>query len=144
MARTLTAANSVITLSLPDLFSIPQQLSGFSADDVVSTDQVTMAETAAGIDGKLSGGYVYNPVVQTFVLQADSTSIDIMETIVAAMRTAQETYIFNGSILLPATGKSYSLTRGFLTSTSIVPGVKKILQPQSFTITWQSVTPALT
>ena len=53
MAKTLTAANSVILLTIPSLFPVAQQLQGFSAEDVFDTDQLDTAETMMGVDGKL-------------------------------------------------------------------------------------------
>ena len=77
---TLTAANAVITLTVPFLFPTPVQLQGFSADNIYDMDNVDQIETAMGVDGILSGGFVFNPVNQTFVLQADSPSIAFFET----------------------------------------------------------------
>ena len=45
---TLTVANSVYMLMIVDLFPVPQQLQGYSVDDVFSTEAV---ETRRDADG---------------------------------------------------------------------------------------------
>ncbi|TKB30520.1 MAG: hypothetical protein E5V67_27350, partial [Mesorhizobium sp.] len=113
---TLTAANAVITLAVPNLFSTPVQLQGFATDNIYDMDSVDQVETAMGVDGILSGGFVYNPINQTFVLQADSPSIAFFETWAATQVQAKDVYTANGSTTLPSLGRSYISTKGFLVS----------------------------
>ncbi|MBZ9683206.1 hypothetical protein LB531_21345 [Mesorhizobium sp. CO1-1-2] len=136
---TLTAANAVITLAVPNLFPTPVQLQGFAADNIYDMDSVDQVETAMGVDGILSGGFVYNPTNQTFVLQADSPSIAFFETWAATQIQAKDVYTANGSTTLPSLGRSYISTKGFLVSMPPMPGAAKILQPRRFAIRWQSV-----
>lgn len=139
MAKTLTAANSVIMLTVSGLFDTPQQLQGFAADDVVDTDQVDSAETAMGVDGKLSAGWIPMAIKQTFSLQADSNSLAFFEAWYAAQQAIRELYIASGSVYLPATGRKYAMRRGFLTNHAAMPNVKKILQPRKFQVTWEAL-----
>jgi hypothetical protein len=44
-------------------------------------------------------------------------------------------------VTLTSVGKSFALITGFLSRYKPVPDAKKILQPQKFRITWQSVLP---
>jgi hypothetical protein len=140
MARTLTAANAVLTLAVDGLFNTPRLIQGFAVDDVFDTENVQTAETMMGVDGRLSAGWVPQPIVQNITLQADSASIDFFERWYAAQQTAREVYIASGSILLRAVNRQYSLTRGFLTGHVVTPAAKKVLQPRRFTLTWESVT----
>lgn len=141
-AKTLTAANSVLLLTVAGLFDVPQQLQGFATDDITDLDAVAPAETISGVDGKLSGGWVYVPIVQNIMLQADSDSVRLFEDWYNAGQVARETYIAAGSIFLPAVKRGFVMTKGFLTSYTPLPAVKKVLQPRKFTITWESVTSA--
>jgi hypothetical protein len=141
MARTLTAANAIITLTASDVFPGPFRLQGFATDDVYSVDPLDIAETAMGVDGKLSGGYVPREVKQTFMLQADSESVDFFEELYAAQVAQREIYRVNGITIVASVGKQYSMSNGLLTSYSPAPTAKKILQPRSFTITWESLSP---
>jgi hypothetical protein len=136
---TLTAANSVITLMATGLFPIPQQMQGFSADDVVSTEEIALSESMVGVDGKHSYGFVAALTPQSFTFQADSPSIQFFDILIGATKIAKEAYRLDGTIYLPATGKIYVMSNGVLTKGKQVPDVKKLLQPQQYTVTWESV-----
>lgn len=140
--RTITAANVILTLSVRGLYDAPRRLQGFSADDVTDLDVNTNAETQMGVDGRLSAGFVFNAVMQNITLQADSESIDFFENWRQAEAQRREKYIADGAILIRATGKRYTMTRGFLSGATIMPAVRRVLQPRRFTITWESVTSA--
>ena len=142
MARTITAANAVYMLGVTGLFPAPQLLQGYSADAAFETEAVEPVETQMGVDGRLSAGYVPVPTMQTISLQADSLSTDLFETWYGAEQTARESYIAFGTIILPSTGRKYTMTRGFLSSIVQVPSTRKVLQPRGFRITWESVTVA--
>ncbi len=105
MARTITAANVVVTLTQKDLFSVAYQFSGYSSDKAWSNASVKMAEHMMGVDGHLSRGYTPNPVPLTISLQADSPGIDIMDAIIAATITGQTAYPFSVVITVPAPAK---------------------------------------
>jgi hypothetical protein len=138
--RTITAANSVLLLSAASLFDVPQRIQGFQADDVTDTENMATSEIVPGVDGRLSGGWSYVPTVQNFMLQADSPSVDFFDQIHETMQTLRETIVLNGSLVLPAIGKKYAMTRGFLTGYSKFGGVKKTLQGRRFSVTWERVT----
>lgn len=139
MAKTLTAANSVLLLSIADLFPIPQQLQGFAVEDVFDVDNIDSAETAMGVDGKLSAGWVPMAVKQGITIQADSDSIVIFENWYSAQQAARELYFATMSVYLPAVERKYALTKGVLSNYSPIATAKKILQPRKFTITWESI-----
>lgn len=139
----LTASNSVIMLSITGLFPIPQQLQGFAADDVFDTDVLESAEVLMGVDRRLSGGFVAVPVKQNYSLQADSLSIFVFDTWWSAQQQAGDVFTANGLVVLPAVGKKWTMSRGFLTGYKPTPDVKKLLQPQKFSITWESMLPAV-
>lgn len=140
MARaTLTVANSVIMIVIPDLFPIPQQLRGYSADDVLTTEAVDSVETQMGVDGLLSGGWMPTPKRQTYTLQADSPSTFMFDTWQQSQEAIRDAYIANAFITLPSIGVIYTCTKGFLTSYTPMPDARKILQPRKFTVTWESI-----
>lgn len=140
--RTLTAANSVVMMGITGLYPTPQQIQGFAADEMFSTDAVSRAEVLMGVDGVLSGGYVYVEVKQTFTLQADSMSCDIFDNWDANEQSNAEVYIANGVISLPNIGKKWTMTRGFLTSYMPIPDQKKLSQPRKFIVTWNTISPS--
>lgn len=140
---TITSANSVFTLVVAGLFPAPVQLKGYASDKAFTTEAVDLAEVQMGVDGRMTAGFVPNPVKQTITLQADSPSKDIFTAVIQAMKTAREVFYISGSISLPSTGESFTLTRGILTNAKQIPDAQKVLQPMDFQITWESVSRSL-
>ena len=140
---TITSANSVFTLVVAGLFPAPVQLKGYASDKAFTTEAVDLAEVQMGVDGRMTAGFVPNPVKQTITLQADSPSKDIFTAVIQAMKTAREVFYISGSISLPSTGESFALTRGILTNAKQIPDAQKVLQPMDFQITWESVSRSL-
>lgn len=140
---TLTAANAVILLGVNGVFSTPQQLKGFAADDVTDIPPIESAETAMGVDGVLSAGFVFVPVKQGVTLQADSASNDLFDLWWETMQQQQDVFFASGSIVFPATKKSYTLTNGVLTEYKPAPDAKRTLQPRKYEITWESISPSI-
>ncbi len=140
--KTLTAANSVLLLSVRGLFDVPQRLQGFATEDIFSVDDVDMAETMMGVDGKMSAGYVPTVKKQTIMLQADSPSADFFDNWYQAMNAAKEVYFATGALSLPALGQKWVMTKGVMTTYNPVPAAKKVLQPRRFVITWEALTPS--
>lgn len=140
---TITSANSVFTLVVAGLFPAPVQLRGYASDKAFTTEAVDLAEVQMGVDGRMTAGFVPNPVKQTITLQADSPSKDIFTAMIQAMKTAREVFYISGSIALPSTGESFTLTRGILTNAKQIPDAQKVLQPVDYVITWESVNRSL-
>jgi hypothetical protein len=135
---TITSANSVFMLSVVPLFPVPQKLEGYSADDSFAVDAKETAETVFGIDGKLSAGYVFNPTNLTITIMPDSPSLNIFETWINAEAVAREKMVCNATVQLPAIGKKYTLTKGFLISHKPFADNKRTLQPMPFVIRFES------
>lgn len=138
----LTAANSTILLGITNLFSTPQQLYGFAADDIFDVDQVKRAETLMGVDGILSGGFAWEEVKQTFSLQADSPSCSIFDQWQQAEIAISDVYPAFATVILPGISTKFSCTNGFLLTASPMPKAKTLLQPRQFVISWNNVSPA--
>lgn len=142
MARTLTAANSILTLSIPGLFDSPVLIQGFATDAVSDTDSVQPAETMMGVDGNLSAGWIPVPIVQNYNIQADSDSIDIFEQWYQTQQQIQEILRANGMFVVQSLGVKYTHRRGILTGYVPTANLQKVAQPRKFSITWEGVTSA--
>jgi len=140
--RTLTAANALITLSINGLFTSPQRLQGFATDNIYEVGTQELAETAMGVDGRLSAGFVFAPIDQTFTIQADSLSIDLFEQWAAAQKRDGTVYRCNGNVTLIAVDKTYVMGNGALVSGPPLPSAGKILQPRKYMVRWESVLPS--
>ncbi|QPF81677.1 hypothetical protein IC762_17790 [Bradyrhizobium genosp. L] len=136
----ITAANAILTLAIPGLFSSPQQIQGFSADDVYDLNEVSNVQAVMGVDGVLSGGFVWVPQEQSIVLQANSDSNAIFDTWNQNQKASQRTYPASGVLTLPSLGLKFVQSGGLLTTYKL-PGAKKILTPRRFIITWEDVSP---
>lgn len=134
----ITAANAVLILSIPGLFPVPVQLQGFAADDVYDLDEIESVETLMGVDGKLSGGYVWRPQPQTITLQADSDSNTVFDTWNQNQKAGLRTYIASGVLTLPSLGIKFIQTVGYLQGYKL-PGAKRVMQPRRYRLTWQDV-----
>jgi hypothetical protein len=139
MANNLTSANSIIMLTVAGLYDSPQQLQEFAAEDIFDTAMVSNAEVVMGADGVMSYGYVFTTRVQTFHIQANSPSATIFDDWINAEEQARDKFTAGAVITLPGLGATWTLTNGVLSSFSMMPDAKKILQPRSFVITWNKM-----
>ena len=137
--RTLTAANSVLTLTVPDLDIGPVQIQGFATDDAFDTAEVKPAEVMVGVDAKKSEGFTAFLVPFHFFLQADSPSVDIMDAIEESQEAAHETYEIGISLSAPGLTKLWTFTNGTITSFPKTPAGKKLMQPQKYEITFEKM-----
>jgi len=129
-------------LAVLDVFPSAQKLQGYSADAAFDTDATESAEVQKGVDDQLSYGWVPTIKRQTITLQADSASIQMFETWIGAMEAAREVITCAAVIVLPGLQREYTLTNGVLTSHMKMPGVRKIMQPRTFIISWDQITSA--
>jgi hypothetical protein len=141
---TITAANVQFTISVPQVFAAPIPLQGFATDDAFATERVEPAEVVLGVDGIASAAFIPFLSKTIIALQADSPSLFMFDAWLAAQVAAQDIYLASAVILYPSISKSFALSNGTLTGLVQFPGAKKILQPSSFEITWQSIVPSTT
>lgn len=140
----ITGATAAYQISVPGVFSAPIQLQGFAVDDVFDTDDIESAETLMGVDGKMSTGFVFVPVDQKISLQADSSTMFVFDQWWAANQAAEDNFSASGIVWLKALGQKWVLTKGSLVRFKPMPPVKKLIQPRSFTVRWESISAAPT
>lgn len=142
MSGTITSANSVLYLSVATIFPAAQKIQGYTAEDIFDTDDVELAEISLGLDSKQSSGWVPYNVKWRISLQANSDSILLFETCLAAQNALRDIYAWSGNVTLPGPKKKFAMNNGTLSRGKIMPDAKKTLQPQTFEITWESVVAA--
>jgi hypothetical protein len=54
--NSITAANSVLVLSVRDLIAAPVRIQGYGSDAMIEVDAAESVETMKGIDGVMSAG----------------------------------------------------------------------------------------
>lgn len=142
---TITSANSKLTFTVRSPAGIvvgPFTVQGYASDDAFATDAVERAIAMMGVDGFMSAGYVPSMTPQTIHLQADSPSIDLFEAWDGAQSVLRDVLFADGVLALPGLQKAYGLVKGVLTRVTPIPQAKKVLQPVTYEITWQSVIPS--
>lgn len=139
----ITAADAVIMIAVQNVFDTPQQIQQFSADNIYGTDPIQRAEVAMGVDGNLTGGFVYAPTTQRFILMADSPSVTFFDAWDAANERDRTMYVADGTTWLNSLGTKYDHYRGFLTQVQKLSDAARVLQPRTFVVTWQRVSPAI-
>lgn len=139
MATTITSANAVLTLAIVNLFDTPQQLTNFAAEDIYTVEPRQTAEVAMGVDGILSGGFVFVPTTQSISLMADSPSNQLFDDWVQAQETQKDIYYANAVIILQSLQQKWVMTKGVLTSYPPLADAARVLRPRRFTIQWENV-----
>ncbi len=139
---TLTTANSALAIAVRGLFPVPQNIEGYATDDSFSVEDVNPVEVMIGVDGKLSAGFTPYLTVMTIMLQADSVSVAMFDSMLAAQAANKELFYMDGVLIVQGTGKKYAMTKGVLSTATPAETGKKVLQPRKYTITWESMTKA--
>lgn len=137
----ITSANAVLILTVPLLLPVPQQIQGFSADDIFDVADVDAKEIMMGVDGTLNGGIIFAPKEMNIRLMASSPSVTFFDAWYYGEQAAVSVFPATGTITLTSVGKAYAMTTGMLSRYKPVADARKVLQPQTFRITWQSMQP---
>lgn len=140
MAFDITSANAKVFLTVENLFPSGIELQGFSADSSFTQDDVTVAETHMGVDGKLTAGYTPNPIVITINLDAGSDSYNQLCTIHDTCRLNMTVLQCEMQITIPALKKEIFLKKGVMTSGHPVPNGERILGNTTWQFTFESFT----
>jgi hypothetical protein len=136
---TLTSANAILSLAVANLFSAPQTIQGYAVDDAFESEAVQQAEVQMGVDGRLNGGKVFTPYKMTIHILPTSPSVPLFDTWRTQQDAQYDVFTAAGTVVLPSTGMSYTLQKGYLTSATPFPGVKKLLEPLVYEITWERI-----
>ena len=138
----ITSANAIYMLGVINLFPVAQKLESFSTDSSFDTEAAEMAEVQKGVDGKMVAGFIPYMSSQSIMLQPSSSSIALFDTVIQASKAAKTTYEFFGLVKVPALMTTYTLRGGILTRGPVMPPARKVLQPRTFTLMWDDITPS--
>ena len=140
MAKTITAANAVITLQANAVFPVPVQLQGFAAENIFETGDVTNTEGVIGVDGRASYGWVAAMTPFSVSLMPDSDSNSVFESIYAYQQTNRDTAIITLGVRLKSIGRTYVLTRGALMGQTPIPTANRVLQARRYPMMFEKLT----
>lgn len=138
----ITSVTAAITLSIADLFPYPQSIQGFSAEDIFNVEPLNPAELQMGLDGILSAGFNYVPVIWSVTLSADSASNYFFDTWYESQKQIRDAYFCDGIVTLNSIGSKWVMNRGILTGYQPMPEAAKVLRPRKYSITFESVSAA--
>ncbi|MEK7888224.1 hypothetical protein AAB992_13985 [Burkholderia contaminans] len=136
---TITSANSSFSIAVTNLYPTPQTVQGYAADDAFSAEAVEIAEIVMGVDGHMSGGFIFNPANLKVAIMPDSPSLPIFENWMTFQRTAREVFYANGTIVIPSISRKYTLQNGILKSGNPIVNAKKVLEYVSFVIAFERI-----
>lgn len=137
MAKQITAANVKMVLVADILYPTGKNIDGFANDSLRSLDDLTLSESVMGVDGKLSHGFVKNPVTINLDLMPDQQGYKTFDNISQHMRTFNTILTLSLTIIDPTLNKKYTLTNGALTSWKAMPDATSTMQASTATMTFQ-------
>lgn len=139
----ITSANSTLIITVSALAIASVAMEGYAVDNAWALDDAETAVAQVGIDGKMTAGWVprLNPLTLSFA--PNSPSVATLSTIINAQDTQMTIYTLQGVLSCPSVGKSWTLSNGVLTRAKMIPDGSRILGPQSFQMTFESVRPAV-
>jgi hypothetical protein len=135
----ITSADITVMMSVAGVYPIPQQIQGFSVDDMFDATDVEPAEIQLGVDNSLAAGWVPYLSITRFMVRADSTSSLFFENWLAAQNATQSIYFATATVNIPGIKRLYDLSGGVMTRIQPLPPARKTLQPRPFEVTWASV-----
>ena len=133
----ITSANAVLVLGVEELYPVGVQLTNFSTDQMLSSDDMEIAQVRMGVDGGMAAGYVANPFSLTITLEASSPSLTVMQSLLMAMKTNRTTYKCSVTLTIPSIKQVHFWRNGVLANGNPVPAPKKVLDPTSWKFVFQ-------
>jgi hypothetical protein len=138
--KTITTANAVLAISIPNLYPTAQLIQGFASDDAFDIDAIESAETQMGVDGKFAIGWIPKEVKQNIALLANSDSNSFFDQWYLANQAIRDQFVASGTIIAESVGVKLKLDNGALMSYMPLAPHKKVLQPRKYTIVWGRIT----
>lgn len=135
----ITSANATAILVADGLFPAGIQLQQFATDQSISGEEITISEARMGVDGQMVVGYTPNPKVVTIMLEASSPSYESLAQIFKTMEIKRAPIKLDLVFNVPSIGKTFTYANGAMTSGTIVPAGKKVLDPTTWKITFANL-----
>lgn len=135
----ITSANATAILIVDGLFPAGVQLQQFATDQSVSGEEITVSEARMGVDGQMVAGYTPNPKVVTVMLEASSPSYESLAQVFKTMEIKRGPIKIDLVFNVPSIGKTFTYANGVMTSGTVVPAGKKILDPTTWKFTFANL-----
>src|SRR5579863_7211813 len=132
----ITSANATLTLTIPGIYSAPQQIQGFGVDDAWMVRAVAATETKVGVDGFGTAGFIPRAPVMTIKLLADSPSFVVFENWIFYQDQIVDVTYGAMVMLFPSVRRKYIGYKGALMDVSSFADAKKVMEDREFAIQW--------
>lgn len=130
--NTITSANSIVLFRCQGVYDNWVRLEGYQVDTALGFSDVTLAETALGVDGRQSIGFVPHETPVTLNFMANSKSVDVMENVYNDFVQNMEVRYCEIQITYPSVKRRQSL-KGTMVSKSGGTGIARVLDGHSYT-----------
>lgn len=138
----ITSSNAIIIYKDNMLVKAGMPLVKFSTDQSLTSDEVAIAETRMGVDGKMAVGYTPNITPVTIMFEADSPSWRLIEQSLSIARQANTVVKCELIVTIPALVKTYVYKNGAIKSLTNV-AMKKVLDPVTLKMDFEEVISSL-
>ncbi len=135
----ITSANAELWLIVNTVFPAGFALEQFGTDQAWNQDNIQMAETRMGVDGKMVAGYTPAIFPVTITLEACSPSRFSLSTAWQATKINKQLYGCTLTASLPSVGEKIVWMKGVMQSGSPVPSGARILSPTTWTFHFESL-----
>lgn len=134
----ITSSNASIIYKDNMLVKAGIPLVKFATDQSLTSDEVAIAETRMGVDGKMAAGYTPNITPVTIMFEADSPSWRLIEQSMNIARQAKTVVECEIIVTIPSLLKTYHYKNGVIKSLTNV-AMKKVLDPITLKIDFEEV-----
>ena len=138
----ITSSNASIIYKDNMLVKAGVPLVKFATDQSLTSDEVAVAETRMGVDGKMAAGYTPNITPVTIMFEADSPSWRLIEQSMNIARQAKTVVECEIIVTIPSLLKVYNYKNGVIKSLTNV-AMKKVLDPITLKIDFEEVISSL-
>lgn len=135
MGKSITSANSSITITIPGVYSSGVLLQQFAVNDILDPEAQTLTESRVGADGFVVGGYVFNLAKFKMAFQASSSSILVFYAWKAAQDAQSDVIAGSMTIIAPSLGLDVDLQDVYCESLPFLPPLKKVAEEFSVSMT---------
>jgi len=133
--KSITSANSSITLTIPGVFSSGRLLQQFAVNDILDPEAQTLTESRVGADGQVVGGYVFNLGKFKMSFQANSNSIPVFYQWKQAQDAQTDVIAASMTIITPSLGLNVNLVDVYCESLPFLPPLKKVAEELQVSMT---------
>lgn len=138
----ITSSNAIIIYKDNMLVKAGMPLVKFATDQSLTSDEVAIAETRMGVDGKMAAGYTPNITPVTIMFEADSPSWRLIEQSMNIARQLKIVVECEIIVTIPSLLKIYKYKNGVIKSLTNV-AMKKVLDPVTLKMDFEEVTGSL-